>query len=443
MKLIKKIISILLCLILIAAIGVTALAATTPNISLSNVKAMPGDTVTIDISISNNPGIMAMSFCITYDSDAFEYTGYSKGYLSRYTIKDHADKCQVAFVNDEASDKSNDGVMLSIKFKIKDDAKPGKHTVTIANQNREKHGNKLHNSFSNSNLKYIVPTVNAGSITVGETCENAGHKYGEWNILTPADCKHTGTKEHTCVRCKYVESITIPITHDFEADWTVDKAATPTEDGIMSRHCKLCDAVTDKITFTYKEVEDSQKPDDNTSSDNSTSGDDSSNESNNSSSDTSSDIVSDENSSESNTSDNHSSENENSSDATVSNNSSTTPSPNKTPINNTVGSKNPQSAVENIKDYQDNIKPNLENNSTSSILENTDSQDETASNNSSTPANTNTDSSTSANADDDYTDTEKGGLFTTQKLIQFIGAILNAAAIVLGILLIIKRKKSE
>ncbi len=432
MKKAKIIIATFLCLILIAACSFTVAAVTTPIITLSNVSAMPNDTVTIDISIADNPGIMAMSFCITYDSDAFEYIGYNKGYLSRYTIKDHANKGQIAFVNDEASNKSDNGVMMSVKFKIKDHAAPGKHTITIANQNREKHGNRLHNSFSNSNLKYIIPTVTAGSITVGETCENSGHKYGEWQIIVPADCTNTGSKTHSCIRCNnHTETVEIPITHDFEAEWTVDKAATPTEDGIMSRHCKLCDAVTDTFTFTYKEVEDSQNPDDDTSSEENTSSDNMSSDS------TSSDDSS--NNEGSSAEDNTSSDTASSSDSSSGNSSS-----NKPPINNTVGSKNPQSAVENIKDFIENVKPNLENN-TSSTIENTDVENETSSNNLSTDTdssvNADTDNDTITNTDNDGT--EKGGLSTTQIFTIIIGAVLSAAIIVLAIILIAHRKKAE
>lgn len=442
MKLTKRIISVLLCLILMTAIGITTTAVSTPNITLSNVKAMPGETVTIEIKIANNPGIMAMSFCITYDSDAFEYAGYGRGYLSRYTIKDHADKGQIAFVNDEAGNKSNNGVMLSVKFLVKENAKPGKHTITIANQNREKHGNKLHNSFSNSDLKYIVPSVTAGSITVGETCENAGHKYGEWEIITPADCKTTGEKKHTCIRCnQHSETIEIPITHDFEAEWTVDKAATPTEDGIMSRHCTKCDAVTDKITFTYKEVEDSQKPDDNTSSDDSISNDNSSSDENAPVTDTSSDAVSDENSSESNASDNQGSEKDNSSDTTISTNSSTTSSSTKTPINNTVGSKNPQSAVENIKDYQENIKPNL-NSSISSDSQSSDTQSENISDSSSTQTDAETNSS-SPDQDNITPDSNKNVMSGGDIALIIISSILSVAIIAMAIILIVRHKKEN
>ena len=431
MKITKRIVATFVCLILVIVCSFTVAAADTPRISLSNVRALPGESVTINISISNNPGIMSMSFCITYDNEAFEYTGYSKGYLSRYTIKDHSDKGQIAFVNDEASNKSNDGVMLSVKFRVKDNAAPGKHTITLANQNREKYGTKLHNSFSNSNLKYIVPSVMSGSITVGETCENAGHKYGDWTVVTPADCVSTGTKEHTCLRCDHTETADIPITHDLEAEWTVDKAATPTEDGTMSRHCKNCDAVTDEITFTYEEVEDSQKPDDDASSEDSVSSEEASG-------DNSSSNVSDEYNSSN--SDNSSSQNSTSSDNASSNansNSSDSAS-NKTPINNTVGAKNPQSAVENIKDYQENIKPNI-NASSDAQSENTSSKDDTVSDSESAATDTGGSEPTDTG---DFSNTETN-LSVGNIALFAVSGVISIAIIALAIILILKRKKEN
>lgn len=431
MKITKRIVATFVCSILVIVCSFTVAAADTPRISLSNVRALPGESVTINISISNNPGIMAMSFCITYDNEAFEYTGYSKGYLSRYTIKDHSDKGQIAFVNDEASNKSNDGVMLSVKFRVKDNAAPGKHTITLANQNREKYGTKLHNSFSNSNLKYIVPSVMSGSITVGETCENAGHKYGDWTVVTPADCVSTGTKEHTCLRCDHTETADIPITHDFEAEWTVDKAATPTEDGTMSRHCKNCDAVTDEITFTYEEVEDSQKPDDDASSEDSVSSEEASG-------DNSSSNVSDEYNSSN--SDNSSSQNSTSSDNASSNansNSSDSAS-NKTPINNTVGAKNSQSAVENIKDYQENIKPNISA-SSDAQSENTSSKDDTVSDSESAATDTGGSEPTDTG---DFSNTETN-LSVGNIALFAVSGVISIAIIALAIILILKRKKEN
>lgn len=333
-----KVICVILCLILCVAFCLPVSAESkTPTITISNRSAMPGDEVTIDIDISNNPGIMGMTFSVTYDKDDFEYKGYTKGNFTSIQGTDKPDKGHIIFTVIESKDIDKDGTVLSVTFEIKEKAAPGKHIIAIANHIRDKYGYDLHNCFSNSKTQQIIPTVNAGSITVGETCVNAGHKYGEWTVTREADCTSTGLKNHTCSRCNYNEEVEIPITHDFESDWTVDKAATPTEDGIMSRHCTKCNAVTDEITFGYEEI----------------GGDDTDNTSSDASNDTSVD---------------------NSDESEPEDNSSDESTDNKKPIiNNTEGAKNPESAVENLKDYENlDKKEPLDSNTDQEIESDTD-----------------------------------------------------------------------
>ena len=395
----KKFISFLLCICIISICGVTATASSVPVITVSNVTADNGDEVTVDISIANNPGIMAMAFCITYDSSALEYTGYNKGYLSKYTVKDHSDKGHIAFVNDESSDKATDGVIISVKFKIKDDARGKKYAISLANLNRQKYGTKLYKSFSNSKLESIEPTVISGGITVRETCQNSGHKFGEWSVITPADCTNKGSKTHTCIRCQFSETVEIPIAHDFEAEWTIDKAATPEEDGEMSRHCTLCDAVTDKITFSYEEV----------------GGDD-----------TSSDASIEENSS----SDENSSNNEDSSSNATNNNEK--PKPN---IDNIVGEKVPQQEAEKLENYQPPKDDDSSSESTSTEESNTEIIESETESVDSSATDTN---QTNANSFD-----EESSFFDTllNLVLVIIGSVLVVGIIVLCIIIIIKRKK--
>ncbi|MBR5472882.1 MAG: hypothetical protein IKU82_02715 [Clostridia bacterium] len=344
MKKAKKIIALTLCLLMCVFACPVVSAAVTPKIILSNESALPENEVTVDISITGNPGIMAMTFSVVYDKDQFEYVSYSKGFISTPQCKDHSDKGYVSFSVCETSNKSNNGNILSITFKIKKDAKPGKHTITIGNHNYEKAGKKIDNCFANSSEEYVVPTVKAGSIYVEGECDLVGHDYGEWKTTTEPSCQSTGLKTRVCAVCGIAEENILPISHDFEDDWTVDKAATPEENGIMSRHCKNCDEVTDTITFTYEEVGGDE---DDTSSEESSSDDkgDNTSSEDTSSDDVSSDDIQVDSSDDSTTS----------SDASSSDSSSKKP-----PINNTVGSKNPLSAVEGLKDYQENIKPNIQ-----------------------------------------------------------------------------------
>ena len=400
----KKLISFILCLCVISAFCITASADSKPVITISNVSANNGEEVAVDISISNNPGIMAMAFCITYDSSALEYTGYDKGYLSKYTVKDHSDQGHVSFVNDESSDKATDGVIISVKFKIKSDASPKKYAISIENLNRQKYGSKLYKSFSNSKLESIEPSVISGNVTVNETCENSGHNYGDWTITTPADCTNTGIKSRDCLRCYTTQNALIPVTHDFEADWTIDKAATPEEDGEMSRHCTLCDAVTDKITFSYEEI-----------------GDDTSSDS------TDSDIESDVSKDENSSSGVDSSKNENSSSNQTNNN-------NKPNIDNTVGEKVPQQEAEKLENYQ---PPKEENDDSSEIILPEDTNE--------TPEDENSSIDNNVTATDTNTNnsTQESSFFDTplNLALVIIGTVLVVGIILLCIVIIARRKK--
>lgn len=424
MKKAKRIIAIALCLFVCVLACPVISAAVTPKIILSNESALPENEVTVDISITGNPGIMAMTFSVVYDKDQFEYVSYSKGFISTPQCKDHSDKGYVSFSVCETSNKSNSGNILSVTFKIKKDAKPGKHTITIGNHNYEKAGKNIDNCFANSSEEYIVPTVKAGSIYVEGECDQVGHDYGEWKTEVKPSCQSTGLKTRVCAVCGITEENILPFSHDFEDDWTVDKAATPEENGIMSRHCKNCDEVTDTITFTYEEVSG-----DDTSSDESSSDDNVSD--NNSSEDTSSeDVSSDDTQSDS------------SDDNTTSSSTSSTDSIDKKPtINNTVGSKNPLSAVEGLKDYQENIKPNIQEQKPE---ENEENEENNESETLSSDVTTGVIDTDEDNKDDEKDDENKPFFKTAIGIIvAVLGGILSVGILALGVLIIITNNKKS
>lgn len=415
MKIFKKVVSLVLCLILCTFMLPAISAANDTKIILTHESAMPGKEVTVDISITGNPGIMAMTFSVVYDKDQFEYISFSKGFISTPQYKDHPDKGYVTFSVCEASNKLNNGNILSVSFKIKKDATPGKYPITIGNHNYEDKGKKIDNCFANSSEKYIVPTVSAGSIRVESDCDKLGHDFGGWSTKTKPTCQVNGVDIRVCDRCGMVEEKSTSVDHDFEDEWTVDKAATPDETGIMSRHCKNCNEVTDMISFTYEEVGGDGGD---TSSEGSSSEDASED---NSSSDDASNIDS-ENSSESSNEEGSSDNN-----TTSENTSSVPPSNKKPPINNTVGSKNPLSAVEGLKDYQEIIKPNVSK-PTDNITE--------------------SDENTTGTNSDKNEDEKKGNdkpFFKTVLgvIIAILGGLLSIGILALGVVLIIIRNKKE
>lgn len=73
------------------------------------------------------------------------------------------------------------------------------------------------------------------------------HKYGDWKV-TEATCTEAGSRTKTCSVCGDVVTEAIPaLGHDWEKEFTVDKAASCTEKGEKSIHCTRCD-VRDQVT---------------------------------------------------------------------------------------------------------------------------------------------------------------------------------------------------
>ena len=73
------------------------------------------------------------------------------------------------------------------------------------------------------------------------------HKYGDWKV-TEATCTEAGSRTKTCSVCSDVVTEAIPaLGHDWEKEFTVDKAASCTEKGEKSIHCTRCD-VRDQVT---------------------------------------------------------------------------------------------------------------------------------------------------------------------------------------------------
>ena len=181
----KKVLSFLLSIVIVFTVlsaGMCVQAADGAVISVENTAGTLGSTVSVKISIKNNPGILAMAFCISYDKDAFEYVDYSNGYLSNYTVTNHADKGIVSFVSVENSDVAKDDVLLILNFKIKATAVYGDYPIVIKNNNPDKYGESLHNSFANSKEQYISVNAENGVISVKDSIVQAGDVNLDGNI---------------------------------------------------------------------------------------------------------------------------------------------------------------------------------------------------------------------------------------------------------------------
>lgn len=260
----KKILSFISITILIFAMSVVpAFAAGNGSITISSASGKQGDTVTLNVNMNSNPGLVTMTIRVTYDNNVLQLTGVadSKLLVGAQLNTTYNSPYTIAWVDGSATtNNTKTGKIASFTFKIKDDAKVGNSNVAlqfIDSFDTNYNGN----SFTATSGKI---TVNCKSHTYGaytnkdagnhtRTCsvcgavETKAHTWNGGQVTKAATCKETGTKTFTCTACSATKTETIAKTnnHTYGA-WTKTKAPTCTAKGSESRTCSVCQKVENR-----------------------------------------------------------------------------------------------------------------------------------------------------------------------------------------------------
>ncbi len=251
----KKLIAIIcsICVISAAFSTITASAAIVErgHITIGTTSAITGDIVTIPISIEDNPGIMAITISITYDSKALKYIEFVPGRVVKdfeYLI-DHPNKNLIRFVCLEPGDRKRNDEIMSLRFKVNDNAECGFSKIDIKYSQGD---------FCNWNLDRIIPTITSGGVDIAFNGNNCSHKkYSDWKTVAKPTCKSEGIKERFCQKCNHVDSKKIEkVGHEFPEEWTIEKVATADTVGTMVRYCITCNDFVDRIEYTVEHSED-------------------------------------------------------------------------------------------------------------------------------------------------------------------------------------------
>ena len=131
----KKVLSILFCVLLILSIiSFPCSAAEADNIACSSVANSAGSTITLPISYSGEKGIYVARFFVGYDTDVFEYIDIEETLSGTFGYTEN-NKNGVLTVVMDASDIANyknNGCILGVKLKIKDTAKNGAYEIKVS-----------------------------------------------------------------------------------------------------------------------------------------------------------------------------------------------------------------------------------------------------------------------------------------------------------------------
>ena len=175
----KKMISVLLCtLILVSLLQFPALAAVN-TISASKVDVCLEKTVELTVSINNNPGFCYLKIGFSYNRDALELTEIVNGKVCTDTFT----PAEKFLLWDSEQDVAENGTLVTFRFTAKETA--GKFPVTL----------RVVECY-NYQEQPVTLTVSNGSVNV-----LAEHMWNNGEIATVPTCKDPGVKTFVCTVC--------------------------------------------------------------------------------------------------------------------------------------------------------------------------------------------------------------------------------------------------
>lgn len=173
----KKLISLIFITLLLGiTMAFAASAANAPVVSLSNVNACPGQTVTVLVSIEGNaaPGFATAYYYFDYDHNALTLKSALAGVyegdemvepyiMGMGSFVPNVEEDLITYVNYAGA--KNNGVLMALTFEVAEDAANGSYSITVTSDSYMK----------NSSREYIDFAVIAGGITVGHIDNNKDH----------------------------------------------------------------------------------------------------------------------------------------------------------------------------------------------------------------------------------------------------------------------------
>ena len=110
---------------------------TAPQITFENVQVRSGNTFTIDLTFKNMPEIKSILITdLYYNTDVFELVS-GEWTVSGAVIADWDQENEIATLAYSANKDSN-GKILTLTFRVKDDAQPGDYVIDFATAVRQK-----------------------------------------------------------------------------------------------------------------------------------------------------------------------------------------------------------------------------------------------------------------------------------------------------------------
>jgi hypothetical protein len=142
-------------------------SGTSPAYVVSSASGKTGGTVTITVSIENNPGLVAAGFTVKYDATQVSLQSVKAGsVLKGFSYKDYplSSQCKISFSDDNVTkDIKTNGVLVTLTFKLLSIFTSGSSAITVIPDKS--------NTY-NVDLDEVTIKSATGKITVGGSSES-------------------------------------------------------------------------------------------------------------------------------------------------------------------------------------------------------------------------------------------------------------------------------
>ena len=225
----KKLLKLVLALAMCATMmSMTVFAADSGSIAIDSQTAELGQAVSVDVSITGNPGVAALVIVPEYDSNVLTLDSITGSGLAWTTGK--------AASWSDAANTTYTGKILTLNFTVNENAAFGTTPVSVSVD------------ASNYDEELVSFSISSGTVTI--ECK---HVYGEGSITTPATCEGTGVMTYTCTRgCGNSYTEVIPATGHTEKTVNAKEATCSAEGYTGDVICSVCETVIKKGTAIAK-----------------------------------------------------------------------------------------------------------------------------------------------------------------------------------------------
>lgn len=240
----------ILAAVMLICSGKTAYAAEQAELSGGNVDAENGKTVQYAVTLENNPGLWAVKFTASYDSEALKLTAVKAGDIfteEEITPPQELTDTPYVFlgVKNTLENTDKEGVVVTLEFEVDKDAQAKDYEVKLeVTQAINLEGQDISVAAKNGNIS-VVPCIHEK----------------EWKVTKPG-CETAGKKEYVCTKCGEVfESEELPATGHVDTEIRNQKEAGADPGYTGDTYCRTCGkliqagSVIPAVKETEKETE--------------------------------------------------------------------------------------------------------------------------------------------------------------------------------------------